>query len=102
MIMVFTHFEPMKAKTQIMLICVFVVGATIFGYYTFYPAISGIFPGLVTEQVVILESSNGNCKVDTNDIMVKSKTVTGCNLPAGTKIFITYMRGNPYAEISLP
>ena len=60
-----------------------------------------IFPELIT-NLVIIASLNDVCKVLESDIMEKSKTVTGCNLPAGTKIFITYMQGNPYAEIALP
>jgi|GEM_PF-2829706 len=53
----------------------------------------------ITEDVTIKFSSGGQCVVDTNDDVLSAKTISGCDLPVGTKVTISYQKGLPNAQV---
>jgi hypothetical protein len=53
----------------------------------------------ITEDVTIEYSSGGRCVVDTKDTVLSTKTITGCDLPVGTKVTVSYQRGLSEAQI---
>lgn len=53
----------------------------------------------ITEDVTIRYSSGGKCVVDTKDDVLSAKTISGCDLPEGTEVTISYQKGFSTAQI---
>lgn len=56
----------------------------------------------VTEEVAISGKTDGNCVVDTTDLVMSSKTISNCDLEVGTKVTAKYKKGLSTAELVLP
>jgi hypothetical protein len=71
-------------------------GAAIFLALTVFPA-SNLIRETITEEGVILSSSDGQCVVETSDKI--PKTVKDCDLSEGTNVTVKFQKGMYEATI---
>lgn len=90
--------ETASTKSLVMLFGIIAAGAAIFIALAVFPA-TNLIRETVTAEGVVTFSSNGECVVDTPDGI--PKTVKNCDLPAGTKVTVSYQQGMYEAEIVL-
>ena len=94
-------FEGIKSRNLTVLFGI--AAAALVGFFTVSMFMGApIIRDSITEEVTIMAKDGTNCIIDTNDSIMSSKTITGCDLPVGTNVKITYKSGLPTAEIESP
>ena len=93
--------EGTSTRSMMLLFGIIAAGAMIFMATAVFPA-TNLVRATVTEEATVVESSGGKCIVDTKDTMLSSKTISGCDLPLGSKVKVSYQKGLPTAQIVSP
>jgi hypothetical protein len=89
-------FETTSTTSLIVLFGILAAGAAIFIAFTVFPA-SNLIRETVTEEGVILSSSNDECVVETSDQI--PKTIKNCDLEEGSKVTVKFQSGMYEATI---
>jgi len=93
-------FEGVSTRSLMILFGIVAAGGgmmvAIFGFGLGNPATQR---PTITEDVTIQFSSGGQCIVDTQDSVLSAKTISGCDLPVGTKVTVSYQKGLANAQI---
>lgn len=85
-----------STRTLAIMFGVIVAGVAIFMAVAVFPA-TNLIRETLTAEGVIVSSSNGECVVDTPDQI--PKIIKNCDLPAGTKVMVSFQKGMFEAKI---
>lgn len=94
-------FEGTSTRSLMILFGIIAAGAMIFMAIVVFPA-TNLVRATVTEEATVIESSGGKCIVDTKDTALSSKTISGCDMPIGSKVKVNYQKGLVSAQIVSP
>jgi hypothetical protein len=89
-------FETTSTKSLVILFGVLAGGAALFISIFVFPA-TNLIRETITEEGVVMNSSNNECVVETSDQI--PKTVKNCDLPQGSKVTVSYQKGMYEATI---
>ena len=90
--------RPLSTIVQVLIVCLLIVGAMFFIYFSIIPFISE-FETPEIFQGVIISSDGGMCEVITDDELAPTKLMTNCYLKNATSVSVSYQKGLPYATI---
>lgn len=85
-----------STRTLVIMFGVIVAGVAIFIAVAVFPA-TNLIRETLTAEGIIASSSNGECVVDTPDQI--PKVIKNCDLPAGTKVTVSFQKGMFEAKI---
>ena len=90
-------FESASTRSLLILFAIIIGGAVVFiGVFVF--PITNLVRGTITEDVIIIGTTGGNCGVQSTDLF-EPKTILNCDLPSGTNVTISYQEGTATARI---
>jgi len=89
-------FETTSTKSLVVLFGILAAGAALFMALVVFPG-SNLIRETVTAEGTILNSSNGQCVVETPDEI--PKTVKDCDMPEGSKVTVKFQKGMYEATI---
>lgn len=90
-------FDGASTRNLLMLFGIVLAGAGVSIAIFVFP-VTNVARESITEDVLIIGTTGGNCGVQTGDKFAP-KTIPDCNLPRGTNVTISYQQGTGYARI---
>lgn len=90
-------FESASTRSLLTLFAIIIGGVVVFIAVFVFP-ITNLSRGTITEDVIIIGTTGGNCGVQSTD-QFEPKTIPNCDLPSGTNVTITYQQGTATARI---
>jgi len=92
-------FETSSSRSLIKLYGIVASGMAIFAAFALFGLANPQTARTITEETTITYSLGGKCVVDAKDSVLSAKTISGCDLPVGTKVTVSYKKGLPEAQI---